>query len=100
MKVTEIKTWKDLNGFVFDRLTGVDASDVSEDEWSLLDKTAAPILNDTSIDEIQSKVKKIMNLNILDKNVNFKFFEKIPNIWAAYYSTAIGMIAADFGQVL
>lgn len=100
MKVTEIKTWKDLNGFVFDRLTGVDKSEVSDEEWETLNKNSLPILNDVNIDEIQSKAKKVMNVNILDKNVNFKFFEKIPNVWNAYYWTSIGMVAAASGQII
>lgn len=100
MKVTEIKTWKDLSSFVFDRLIGVDKSEVSDEEWETLNKNSLPILNNVSIDEVQSKAKKVMNVNILDKNINFKFFEKIPNVWNTYYWTSIGIVAAVSGQII
>lgn len=100
MKVTEIKTWKDLSGFVSDRVSGIDKSEISDDDWVILDKNAKEILVDVGADEIQNKAKKLMNVNILDKNTDFKFFEKVPNIWRAYYTTSIGLVAANYGSAV
>lgn len=96
----KVSNWKDLSGFIFDRATGVNKDVISDDEWAQLDKDAVGIMGEVGNDEIQAKAKKIMNLNILDKNVDFKFFQKIPNVWALYYTNCIALAAVSAGQVI
>ena len=36
-----------------------------------------------------------MNLNILEKDVDFSFFDKVPNLWSVYYKGAEGVLASE-----
>lgn len=99
MKATEVlKSWKTLSEFVYGRVAGTNAEEISNEVWEKLDKEALPLIKDTGIDEIAVISKKLNNLNILDKNVSFKVFEKIPNIWKAMFNTCVDVVAVEAGQ--
>lgn len=99
MKATEVlKSWKTLSEFVYGKVTGANTEEVADDVWEKLDKDAIPLIKDTGIDEIAVISKKLNNLNILDKNVSFKIFEKIPNIWKAMFNTCVDVVAVEAGQ--
>lgn len=100
MKATEVKNWKDLSGFVWDRVSGEDKTKISDTDYEKLDAEAAKILKDVSVDEINAKARKLMTLNVLNRKVNFAFFEKVPNIWKYYYNISIDSVAAEVGQVI
>ena len=101
MKATDIvKSWKDLSGFVYDRVSGRDKTDFSDEDWELINREGSKLVKDIGVDEISPKAKKLMELNILDKNVNFKVFEKIPAIWAAFYKNSIKIVAIENGQAI
>ena len=89
MKATEaVKSWKELSTFIYERVSGVDKSPLREEDYELLEKEGGKIISERGVDEVVAKAKKIANLNILDKNVDFKFFENVPTIWSAYFNAA------------
>ena len=99
MKATEVlKSWKTLSEFVYGKVTGTNTEEVADETWEKLDKDALPLIKDTGIDEIAVISKKLNNLNVLDKNVSFKVFEKIPNIWKAMFNTCVDIVAVEAGQ--
>lgn len=101
MKATDVvKSWKDLSGFIYDRVSGSNKEHFSESDWELIDTEGSKVLKDVGVDELSAKSKKVMSLNILDKKVSFKVFEKIPNIWKCYFGTVVDLAAAEFGYRL
>lgn len=99
MKATDVvKSWKDLSGFIYDVVSGANKNDFSNDDWEMIDQKGTELMKDLGLDEIYSKAKKIMNLNILDRKVSFDVFEKVPNIWQHYCGIAIDVVASECGQ--
>ena len=85
--VNSVKSWKTLSECVLNRVCGIDKTSLSQDEYENLD-----VEYDVGIDEILPVGKKIMNLNILDKNINFRELEKFPKFWRKIYSTCIDVV--------
>ena len=99
MTVKEItKDWKSLCGYVVGRVAGENDEKLSNDEIDEINKVAIKIAKDAGIDEVLPFAKKVMNLNILDKKVNFKIFETYPTVWHKLYSTSIDVVAVEAGQ--
>lgn len=101
MKATEItESWKSLSGFIFDRVSGENKDIFTDEEYESININARKILKDVGNDLIVAQAKKIINLNILDKNVSFDIFEKLPSVWKKYYSLSIDVVAAENGQYI
>ena len=99
MTVKEItKDWKSLCGYVVGKVAGEIDDKLSNDEIDEINKEAIKIAKDAGIDEVLTFAKKVMNLNILDKKVNFKIFETYPAVWHKLYSTSIDVVAVEAGQ--
>lgn len=99
MKATEaVESWKNLGSFIFDRISGFDKEPLSDEDWELIDREGSKILSEKGLGDIMPKVKKILGVNILDKNTDFKFLEKIPHVWKAIYTAMIDITAAENGQ--
>lgn len=88
MKATEIKNWKTLSTFVYDLISGKDDSYYKDEDFLELNEVADGVLNELGDADLYSSVNKIMNLNILDKNVRFDLFEKLPAVWNRYFPVA------------
>ena len=99
MTVKEItKDWKSLCGYVVGKVAGDKDEKLSNDEIDEINKVAIKIAKDAGIDEVLPFAKKVMNLNILDKKVNFKIFETYTAVWHKLYSTSIDVVAVEAGQ--
>ena len=93
MKATEaVQNWENLSDFIFTRVSGADKSPLSESDYELLNKEGNNVIKNIAIDELFAETKKIMNLNILDKDVDFSFFEKVPNLWSVYFKGSEGSL--------
>ena len=93
MKATEaVQNWENLSDFIFARVSGADKSPLSESDYELLNKEGNNVIKNIAIDELFVETKKIMNLNILDKDVDFSFFEKVPNLWSVYFKGSEGSL--------
>lgn len=80
------KNFKNLSDFVYERIIDSKSYEtLSEEDGSKLEKATASILDAANPEIIRAKVLKIMNINILDKNVNFSIFDKLPSLWRTYY---------------
>lgn len=99
MKATEINDWKSLSSFVFDRVSGA-VDDFTDEEYEIINKNSVGILKDIGSDLLGAQVKKIMSLNILNRKVSFKVFEKLPNVWTKYFGTSIDIAASEFRQYI
>lgn len=88
MKATDIKNWKTLHEFVYDLISGKDDSYYTDDELYKINSTAFDILTSLGDADIYPAVQKIMNLNILDEEVRFYMFEKLPAVWTRYFPVA------------
>lgn len=96
MEATEaVQNWRNLSDFIFARVSGADKSSLSESDYYLLNKEGNNIIKNIAIDELFAETKKIMNLNILEKDVDFSFFDKVPNLWSVYYKGAEGILASE-----
>ena len=96
MKATEaVQNWRNLSDFIFARVSGADKSSLSESDYELLNKEGNHVIKNITIDELFAETKKIMNLNILEKDVDFSFFDKVPNLWSVYYKGAEGVLASE-----
>lgn len=99
MKATEINDWKSLSSFVFDRVSGV-VDDFTDEEYEVINKNSIGILKNVGSDLLGSQARKIMNLNILNRKVSFKVFEKLPNVWAKYFGTSVDIVASESKQYI
>lgn len=80
-----MKTVKELTDFLFDVVVGKEAIPYNSDEEAKeFDERGYDIFCNEGNDIAIAKTSKLANLNILDKNVNFKVFEKLPKIWSVY----------------
>lgn len=75
-------TFKELSQTIYDLATS--QKTMSAEQLEKLDSEAKEIFNHTDQSIILSSIKKISLLNILHKDVNFKVFEKLPNIWGVF----------------
>lgn len=83
------KNWETLNSFVYNRVSGKDKSKLTEEDYDTLNKEVSKMVKDFDIKTMSKDVKKIMELNILNKNVSFDIFDKVPPLWYAYYGTSM-----------
>lgn len=88
MKAIDIKNWKALNAFVYDLISGKDDSYYKNEDFLEFDEAAANILSELGDADLYPAVQKIMSLNILDENVRFDLFEKLPTVWNRYFPVA------------
>lgn len=72
----------------------------NDEQLENFDNESYPIIKDTSRDLIMGKMRKIMDINILDKKVNFSVFEKLPKCWKILYTMCIDTIASENGQAV
>lgn len=86
--VEEAKTsFKNLSAFVYERVTNYkNCPELQPEQAAEIDEAAKTLID--SVDDIHAKVEKLMNVNILDRNVSFKVFEKLPYIWDTYFTAA------------
>jgi hypothetical protein len=99
MTVKEItKDWKSLCGYVVGKVSGEIDEKLSIEQIDEINKIAVKIAKDAGIDEVLPFAKKVMNLDILDKKVNFKIFEEYPAVWHKLYATSIDVVAVEVGQ--
>lgn len=94
------KNWKTLAGYVISRVAGEEKEVLTQAQYDELNVAAASLVKDVDIGEVLPLSKKVMNLNILDKNVNFKEFEKFPIVWQKLYSVSMDVVAAEMGQAV
>lgn len=99
MTVTEaVKDWNNLSTFVVNRVSGEDTTELSQEDIEKINAASLELAKDADIGIFIAKAKKLMNLNILDKKVNFKVFEQFPYMWQMLYSKSIDIVAAECGQ--
>ena len=94
------KNWKTLAGYVISRVAGEEKEVLTQTQYDELNTAAIALAKDADIGEVLPLSKKVMNLNILDKNVNFKEFEKFPIVWQKLYSVSMDVVAAEMGQAV
>lgn len=92
--------WKDLSGYVFDRIVGKNVDKLSDEDCERLDRRAAALLKEIDVVELLPMVENVMNLNILDKNIKFKELERFPSVWQKIYAIAIDIVAAENRQAI
>ena len=101
MKVEEVtKNWKSLAGYVVGRVAGEETEELTQTQYDEINKASKPLAEGAGIDDVLTVSKKVMNLNILDKKVNFKEFSKFPIIWQKIYSVSMDVVAAEMGQAV
>ena len=92
-------TFKELAKDVLDMVIG-ECPIPNDEEGAKINANIAEKGKDVGIDEVLPFVKKILNLNILDKKVNFKIFESFPALWQRLYGTSIDLVAVESRQVV
>ena len=92
-------TFKELAKDVLDMVIG-ECPIPNDEECAEINAEIAEKGKDIGVDEILPFVKKILNLNILDKKVNFKIFESIPALWQKLYGTYINLVAVENRQTV
>ena len=92
-------TFKELAKDVLDMVIG-ECRIPNEEECAKINANIAERGKDVGIDEILPFAKKILNLNILDKKVNFKIFGFFPALWQRLYGTSIDLVAVESRQVV
>ena len=101
MKVTDvIESWNSFSNFVIERVSGVNSEDLTQAEIDEINEASVKLVKDVDIGSIIPKAKKLANLNILDKKVNFKELEKFPYFWYTIYPVEIDVVAAECGQAV
>ena len=92
-------TFKELAKGVLDMVIG--ESPIPNEEVSAkINADIAEKGKDVGLDEILPFAKKILNLNVLDKKVNFKVFESFPALWQKLYGTSIDLVAVENRQTV
>lgn len=92
-------TFKELAKDVLDMVIG--ESPIPNEEVSAkINADIAEKGKDVGLDEILPFAKKILNLNVLDKKVNFKVFESFPALWQKLYGTSIDLVAVENRQTV
>ena len=85
-------TFKELAKDVLDMVIG-ECPIPNDEECAEINAEIAEKGKDIGVDEVLPFVKKILNLNILDKKVNFKIFESFPALWQRLYGVSIDLVA-------
>ena len=91
-------TFKELAKDVLDMVIG-ESPIPDEEQCARMDANIAEKAKDIGLDEILPLSKKILNLNILEKNVNFKIFEYFPTLWRLLSKAAIDLVAVENKQI-
>ena len=91
-------TFKELAKDVLDMVIG-ECPIPNDEECAEINAEIAEKGKDIGVDEVPF-VKKILNLNILDKKVNFKIFESFPALWQKLYGTSINLVAVENRQTV
>ena len=93
------RTWKELAESVVAMVMG--EKELPNDEgFENLNSEINEIIGDVGIDELLPYTKKLLNLNIVNKGVNFKILEKLPVFWRAVYDLSINLVAVEAGQIV
>ena len=90
------KNWDNLSNFVYERVTGNNKDYISPEQYEKLDDEGYKVLNSTSVEDIVEKIRPLMGVNIMDKDVDFKFFENTPKIWSQYYKVSLSDVAEGY----
>lgn len=89
------KDWKNLSGFILASFEN--GTDMSDEDMAKIDLLGKEIMDKTSTDLVQAKVKKIMSMNIFRSH--FEIFERLPRIWGEVYKTSLSIVAAEYGAI-
>jgi hypothetical protein len=92
-------TFKELAKDVLDMVIG-ESPIPNEEESAKINADIAEKGKDVGLDEILPFAKKILNLNVLDKKVDFKIFESFPALWQKLYGTSIDLVAVENRQTV
>lgn len=92
-------TFKELAKGVLDMVIG-ECPIPNEEVSAKINADIAEKGKDVGLDEILPFAKKILNLNVLDKKVNFKVFESFPALWQKLYGTSIDLVAVENRQTV
>ena len=92
-------TFKELAKDVLDMVIG-ECPIPNDEECAEINAEIAEKGKDIGVDEVLPFVKKILNLNILDKKVNFKIFESFPALWQRLYGVSIDLVAVESRQAV
>ena len=92
-------TFKELAKDVLDMVIG-ECPIPNDEKCAEINAEIAEKGKDIGVDEVLPFVKKILNLNILDKKVNFKIFESFPALWQKLYGTSINLVAVENRQTV
>ena len=92
-------TFKELAKDVLDMVIG-ECPIPNDEKCAEINAEIAEKGKDIGVDEALPFVKKILNLNILDKKVNFKIFGFFPALWQRLYGTSIDLVAVESRQVV
>ena len=92
-------TFKELAKDVLDMVIG-ECPIPNDEECAEINAEIAEKGKNIGVDEVLPFVKKILNLNILDKKVNFKIFGFFPALWQRLYGTSIDLVAVESRQVV
>lgn len=96
VNIKDVKDWNSLRTFVYDVVSGVDKRLFSDEQLSNLNHVGAKILLNVGEKDVAEAVNQIMELNILNKNVNFKVFDSLPAIWMVYYHSSIKAVSMEY----
>lgn len=93
------RTWKELAESVVAMVMG--EKELPNDEgFESFNSEINEVIGEIGIDELLPYTKKLLNLNILNKNVNFKILEKLPAFWRAVYDLSINLVAVENRQIV
>lgn len=95
MKKFEDKTWKELADEVLLMMTGEKSIPTNEDEITAMNVAFETKAKELGIDSTLPFSKKVLNLNILDKKVNFKVLELFPALWKTVYATSMDYVTSE-----
>ena len=92
-------TFKELAKDVLDMVIG-ECPIPNDEECAEINAEIAEKGKDIGVDEVLPFVKKILNLNILDKKVNFEIFGFFPALWQRLYGVSIDLVAVESRQAV
>ena len=92
-------TFKELAKDVLDMVIG-ECPIPNDEECAEINAEIAEKGKDIGVDEVLPFVKKILNLNILDKKLNFKIFENFPALLQKLYGTSINLVSVENRQTV
>lgn len=93
--VKQIKSFKDGAEFIYNQVTGVNRVKLSDEEYEKIDLKYYEYLMNTDMNLIYPKVKKILGLNILHDDVDFRIFDKMPKTWGIYCNLGISVVNSE-----